>query len=78
MKVKGIVHPKILISLRFFSPQDILGMSDIIISDKYIQNDIRHCPICSNLYNCSKCCTGFWIRKKSIHPSYNFYALKVD
>ncbi len=64
--LKGIVHPEIKICQRFTHPQGILGMSDIPLSDEHIRSYIPHCPVCSNLYNCSEWCPCFWIRKKKV------------
>ncbi len=49
--VKGLVHPKILISLCFTLPRGILGVYDFLLSDESNQNYIKHFPGTSKLYS---------------------------
>ncbi len=52
--VKGIVHPKMKITPLFTHPQAILGVYDVLLSDKYNRSYIKKCPGSSKPYNGSE------------------------
>ncbi len=54
LNIKGLVHPKMKISLCFIYPQSILGVYDFLLSDASNQSYIKNCPGTSMLYNCSR------------------------
>ncbi len=41
---KGLVHPKMKISLRYTHPQSILGLYDFLLLDESNWSYIKHCP----------------------------------
>ncbi len=49
--IKGLVHPKMKISLCFTHPQSILGVYDFLLSDESNQSYIKNCPGPSKPYN---------------------------
>ncbi len=51
--IKGLVHPKMKISLLFTHPWGILGVYDFLLSDESNWSYIKNCPGSSKLYHCS-------------------------
>ncbi len=49
--LKGLVHPKIKISLCFTHPQSILGVYDSLLSDESNRSFIKNCPSPSKPFN---------------------------
>ncbi len=52
--IKGLVHPKMKISLCFTHPRGILGVYDFLLSDKSYQSYIKNVPGYSKRYHCSQ------------------------
>ncbi len=52
--IKGLLHPKMKISLCFPHSQGILGVYDFLLSDKSNQSYIKNCPGYSTHCHCSR------------------------
>ncbi len=51
--LKGLIHPKMKISLCFTHPRGILGVYDFLLSEESNRSYIKNCPGYSKRYHCS-------------------------
>ncbi len=54
LNIKGLVHPKMKISLCFTHLRGILGVYDFLLSDESNRSYIKNCPGSSKRYHCSR------------------------